>query len=444
MTYGESVRIWILTGAFVLLNWASLAQAIQPTYEPYAAQPEAEPETTDSFYTLQIERSNDLAALEKTADYITQIIPLRVRIVKEDEGYVIQSGKCLQSIELENYIAALKSVGFSEATIIYIQTDKDEVVKVLNPGASESAGQLQDQPHLLHAQQEKPPSVLRRMSEIFPAETIISRMRRLEKEVSQDTQIEKDLLIQRAWEAYRHGSATACDLFDRAQTYPKADQEASRGFAYCFLQMGKYEEAINLLSGLLQDGVKPEETRALLVEALFKAGRYDSALKETHLLEETQARQWSAIISTTKREAELAHTRKRYDPANPKTFVEELDYCPLSNAFLTAIQGLLASKNKAAIPLFERLIDVCGWRWDIKLSAYIGLMQTLPPEKLRASIDQELELKSLLPDYRENPLVGKFDLLRRRMASGLRGESTETADKTGDLNLEDMATDLSR
>ncbi len=430
----------MLTLAFVLLNEASPAQAIQPTYETPTAQPEAVPEKTDTFfYTLQIEQGNDLAALEKTADYITQIIPLRVRIVKEDEGYVIRSGKLLQGIELEDYVTTLKSVGFSDATIIYIPADNEKVIKVLNPGASESAGRLQNQPYLLRTQQEESPSVSRHMSEIFPAETIISRMSRLEKEVSQDTKIEKDLLIQRAWEAYRHGSATACDLFDRAQTYPKADQEASRGFAYCFLQMGKYEEAINLLTELLHDGVKQEETRTLLVEALFKAGRYDSALDEAHFLEESQAQQWSAIISANKRAADLAHSHKRYDLENPKTFAEELGQCLLSNAFLTAMQGLLTAKNEESTALFKRLLNVCDGKWGIKIPTYIRLIQALPLERLPSLIDQKLVHKGLPPDYREKLLPSKFDRLLRHIASDWRRESAEEADA---LTQQDMTAQI--
>lgn len=403
------MHIGLLIGAFVFLACPPPAIAIQAESGPSTVQPTTE--KPDFFYTLQVDQGSDLAALEKMADSFAQLFPLRVRIVKEGENYAIRIGKSLQSDELETRLSTLKSVGFWTAVILYIPSDEAEVAKVINPELPESIDQPKDQPYLLRARQEESPIVARRRNEIFPTEIELSRLYRMKKTSNTEPpEEESGTIIQRAWEAYRHGSlASACELFESAQTLPGVEQEALRGLAHCFLQMGNYEEAIALLTWFIQKKVKPEENRTLLVEALFKAGKYDSALVEAHHLEEAQARQWNALISTAQREVELARARKHYDPKKPEAFVEKyrkyLDQCLLSDTFLTAARDLVTAKNTAAAPLFEQLLDACDGRWDIKLSSYIGLIQILPPEIIRPRINRELERINIPSDYREKLLA---------------------------------------
>lgn len=397
------MRAGLLIGTFILLGWTATSVAAQSISAPNI--PQSEKEQAASFYTLQINQEGDLAALEKAADYFTQLVPLRTRIVKQGEIYVIRIGKSSQSDELEAHISALKSNGFWNAAILYMPTDNEAVAKVINPEQPESANQPLHQPYLLQARQDETPTVARRMGEIFPNEIEISRLSRLKREMDEKPPEESGALIQRAWETYRHGSLTsACELFESAQTLPGVEQEALRGLAHCFLQMGNYEEAVALLTWFIQKGVKPEETRTLLVEALFKAGQFDSAQKEAHLLEEAQARQWRALICRTQQDIELVRVQKGYDPKNPETFVEKyrvyMEQCLLPDTFLTAAKDLMTAKNAAAAQLFEQLLDACGGRWDVKLSAYIGLMQILPPEIIRPRIDRELERLNLPSDYR--------------------------------------------
>ncbi len=414
------MHIRLLTGAFVLLAWSGPSVAADPAItRPNAKKPAP-------FYTLQIEQGSNLTDLEKTADYIAQIVPLRVRIVKEGDGYVIRRGKFFQSDELEAHAVTLKSVGFSGAIILYIQTGKEQVAKISNPEAPESAEQPLDQPLLLRARQVELHDANRRSNEYSPAGAEISRI----LHPQQETQGETGSPIQRAWEAYRHGSlAIACGLFESAQIHPDTKQEALRGLAHCRLQTGKYEDAIALATELLKEGVQPDETRSILVEALFKAGKYESALKEARLMNEAQSRQWTALITATETAKKLSDVRKRYDPKHPELFLAEhlaeLEQCLVSDIFLSAAQDLSAAKNKAAVPLFERLLDFCGGHWEIRLPAYIGLIQILPSETMRPRIDRELERKNLPPDYRRKLLNAKIDLLRR-MVAGLRDEPAET------------------
>lgn len=404
------MRKGLLIGAFVFLGWTATSAATEPKSNPVPAQPAAEEPA--SFYTLQVQPEGDLAVLEKTADYFTGLTSLRTRIVKEEGSYVIRIGKSLQSGELEAYIPTLESAGFLTATLLYIPDGQEEVTKVISPELPEfvSHSQPQHQPYLLQARQEDSPAAARRMSELFPTEISLSRMRRLKEAMDKEAPEESAALIQRAWEAFRHGSiVSACELFENAQTLPGVEQEALRGLAHCFLRMGNYEESIALLTWFIKQGVKPEEAHTLLVEALFKAGKLDAAQEEANLLEEAQARQWRALISTTKKENELARIKKLYDPKNPEAFVKMhqtyMEQCLLPDTFLTATKDLMSAKSEAAAHLLEQLLDACNGHWNIKLSAYIGLMQILPPEIMRARIHQELERRNLPSDYRKKLLA---------------------------------------
>ncbi len=426
----------------MLLTLTSPAVAIPPGSHLSATQAKIQ-NPAAFFYSLQIDQGSDFAELEKKADYIAQILPLRVRIVKVGDGYAVRCGKPLQANEFEAHLATLKAVGIPDAEIIYVQAGQEDVVKTVNPDAPEFADQAKDQKHLLHAQQEKGQDATRRMSEIYPGDTEFSRLQRLNKQMDREIQANSGTLVRDAWEAYRHGSLeTACELFERAQTQPETKQEGSWGLAHCFLQRSKYKEAIALLAELLQKGVKPEETRPLLMEALLKAGEYDAALEEAHFLRDGQAQQWIALIAKTKKTDGLALARNRYNPENPKAFIDEnrafLDQCLLPDIFITVAWDLLKAKNKAATPVFERLFNVCDGQWETKLSAYTGLAQLMPPEMLLPIIDRELALKNLPPGYSRKLLASKIDILHRITASLDEG-SPEEADKAETLYREILA-----
>ncbi|TRX03590.1 tetratricopeptide repeat protein [Candidatus Methylobacter oryzae] len=383
------------------------------------ASTQAVAKESGSFYTLQIEQEGDLATLEKTARYVARLLSLRTRIVKDGGNYVIRIGKSLRSDELEAHIPSLNSVGFWAVSMLDVHTDTEELVKVISPELPESASQTQRhyQPYLLQSRQEALPKVERRMGELFPAEIEISRLIRLRDAMDKEQPGESSVLIQRAWEALHHGSIVdACELFESVQKLPGVEQEALRGLAHCFLRMGNYDQAITLFSWLIEKGIRPEENRVLLVEALFKANKLDSAQEEADHLEEMQARQWRGLISTAKRDIELARVKKLYDPKNPEAFVTKyqsyMDQCLLSDTFLAAAKDLMAVKNEAAARILEQLLDSCAGHWDVKLSAFTGLMQILPPEMMSPRIDRELERINLPFDYREKLLAGavKFGL----------------------------------
>ncbi len=399
---------WLLTVAIAITSWPTPSLAVQPVIA------EAKTEKSVSAYTLQIEQGTDFTALKKTADYIAQLIPLRVRIVQEGTTYIIRSGKSVQSDDFEDSVATLKSAGFSDIAILYIRTDQETIATVVNPESPEQSSPLPVTSKL--------PVATSRISKILPADIEISRLQRLKNELDQQAQNETGTVIQRAWKAYQHGSMViACGLFQSALATPETEQEASRGLALCLLQRGEYDKAITLLTGLLQKGVKPEESRALLVEALFKVGQYDAALKEAQFLEKTQAQQWERAIATKQSDAKFAQAWKDYDPKQPEIFVTQyrpyLEQCLLPDIFLTAAQDLLAKKNPAAGPLFEGLYTACDERWDIKLSAYRGLKKTLSPDKIRPWIDRELARKNLPPTYRVTLMAEKTDLLRQMASS---------------------------
>lgn len=417
MISGRNVRAGVLIAMLVLLSWTTASVAAQP--ESGLASSQAVAKDSGSSYTLQIEQEGDLAALEKTAHYFARLLSLRTRIVKDGGNYVIRIGKSLRSDELEAHIPTLHSVGFWAVTMLYVQTDMEELVKVISPELAESANQpqRQHQPYLLQSRQEALPKVERRMGELFPAEIEISRLIRLRDAMDKEQSGESSALIQRAWEAFQHGSLVdACELFENVQKLPGVEQEALRGLAHCFLRMGNYDGAITLFNWFINKGVRPEENRALLVEALFKAGRLDSAQEEANHLEEMQARQWRGLIATAKKDIELARVKKLYDPKKPEAFVAKyqsyMDQCLLSDIFLAAAKDLMAVKNEAAARVLEQLLDACAGHWDVKLSAFIGLMQILPPEIMSPRIDRELERITLPSDYREKLLAGavKFGL----------------------------------
>lgn len=389
----------------LLLWWPNLSAATQTTSAPSPAQTSA----SRYFYTLQATQDTDLAALEKAAESFVGLVTFRVRIVKEEENYAIRIGKSPQSDELEALIPSLKSVGFWTAALLYMPTDKEEVVKIITPGLPESSRQP-DQPYLLQTQQDKPPAVARRMSELFPRETELSRLARLKKAMDKEPPGEGDAVIKRAWEIYRHGSLmTACELFESAQNLPGVEREALRGLAHCFLQIGNYEEAIALFSWLIPKDADPEQNRSRLVEALFKAGKFDTALEEAYHLNEAQALQWKKLISASKEKIEMEQIQKRYDPKKPEEFVEKyrgyLERCLIIDSFLTAAKDLAPAKNEAALRLYNQILDACAGQWDVKLSAYTSLMQNLPLEITRAHIDQELKRINLPSDYREKLLA---------------------------------------
>lgn len=434
----------MLVSAFILLAWPLHVMAVPSEQALPSAQAKTEKPAT--FFTLQIDQGNDLVALEKTANYITQFLPLKIRIVKEEGyGYAVRSGKTLRGSDLEAYIDILKSVGVEYTDILNIQSSKENVVKIINPDAPESVDQTRDQANILDMRREENPDVVRRMSEIFPGGTEeLSRQQRLNKQSGKEAPKDSGALIQNAWEAYQHGSLEiACELFEKAKKQPEVKQEASQGLAHCFFQMGKYKEAIVLLTELLQNGVKPEETRTLLVEALFKTGKYDSALEAAHLLPEARAQQWSALISKIKNKDDVERIRKQYNSKNPEAFIDEhqayLKQCLLSDIFLTAAWDLVKTKNnKAAAPLFEQLVNACDGQWDTKLSAYAGLMQTMPPGMLLLKLDRELALKNLPPDYSRKLLASKIAILHRIVAS-LHDKSPKEADKAESLQREILA-----
>ncbi len=424
------MRARLLIGVLILLSWTGASIAAQPESGLVSAQTVAK--DSSSSFTLQIEQEGDLATLEKTAHYFARLLSLRTRIVKEGGNYVIRIGKALRSDELEAHIPTLNSVGFWTVTMLYVQTDMEELVKVISPELAESLSQpqRQDQPYLLQSRQEELPKVARRMSELFPAEIEISRLSRLRDAMDKEPPGEGGVLIQRAWEAFHHGSLVdACELFESVQKFSGVEQEALRGLAHCFLRMGNYDQAITLFSWFIEKGVKPEENRVLLVEALFKAGRLDSAQEEANHLEEMQARQWRGLISTAKKNIELERVKKLYDPKNPEAFVEKyrsyMDQCLLSDTFLAAAKDLMAVKNEAAAHILEQLLDACAGHWDVKLSAFTGLMQILPPEIMSPRIDRELERINLPSDYREKLLAGavKFGL------SKFKGRAIEKSKK---------------
>lgn len=411
------MRARLLSGVLILLSCTGASIAAQPESGLVSAQTVAK--DSNSSYTLQIKQEGDLATLEKTAHYFARLLSLRTRIVKEGGSYVIRIGKSLRSDELEAHIPTLNSVGFWTVTMLYVQTDMEELVKVIGPELAESANQpqRQDQPYLLQSRQEELPKVARRMSELFPAEIEISRLSRLRDAMDKEPPGESGALIQRAWEAFHHGSLVdACELFESVQKFPGVEQEALRGLAHCFLRMGNYDQAITLFSWFIEKEVKPEENRVLLVEALFKAGRLDSAQEEANHLEEMQARQWRGLISTAKKNIELERVKKLYDPKNPEAFVEKyqvyMEQCLLSDIFLTAAKDLMAVKNEAAAHILEQLLDTCAGHWDVKLAAFSGLMQILPTEIMSPRIDRELERINLPSDYREKLRAGavKFGL----------------------------------
>lgn len=391
----------------MLLGWTALSVANPPPSAPPPAQLAA----PLYFYTLQIAQESDLATLEKSVGSFSRLVTFRSRIVKEGDSYAIRIGKSLHSDELEALVPSLKSVGFWTAGVLYLETDKEEVVYTINPELPESINQPQFQTHLLQARQDKLPVVSRRMTELFPREAELSRLARLNKSMDKDLPEEGDALISRAWEAYRHGSlTTACELFERAQNLPEARREALRGLAHCFLQIGNYQEAIDLFTWLIQKGEEPEQNRTRLVESLFKAGKLESALEEAHHLDEAQALQWRRLISKRQQEIETARIRKRYDPEKPEEFVQKyrdyLDRCLLTETFLTAAKDMAPSKNETAARLYNQLLDACDGRWDVRLSAYLGLMQILPTETMRHRIGQELERINLPSGYREKLLAG--------------------------------------
>lgn len=235
----------------------------------------------ESIYSIQIYSGMVLKDAKQQARYISNIIPLPVRLEKIGPYYVIRAGLSEKSADLKSYLDSIEEAGYSQAFIRKAYYLKERVL--LEPG---------------------PPSEKEKNQPGF------SKLPQ-EKELREDVlQIPEELLHSdisfgyggkyysgKAWEYFNDGNYNqAIKLFNFAVSFPETELDAKLGLAYCYLKKKKIKKSIFLLEELVNKSYLPKDVFPSLMTLLIKKRYFKKAKFYLKGLKRKERKKWERKI----------------------------------------------------------------------------------------------------------------------------------------------------
>jgi Flp pilus assembly protein TadD len=233
--------------------------------------------------------------------------------------------------------------------------------------------------------------------------------------------------LAQAWQLYRRGTYGAAAKAFASLTASGNRQEAlnaTLGLAYSLIKQGRLDQAISLLTHLVNQGYRPSETRLALMHALMQDGRWSEAraqiaqlppdkraIWEKHLLEARLLKEYRSLAPTAGSQALSAFM---------DTHANALAECVRPDVFHDMAKRLAASgASQQATEVRRRLLD-CPLPADLRQGILAELMNSLPDEEALALLQKERAgLQQAAPKSAAELDALELQLLKRRMADPL-------------------------
>ncbi|MCF6147182.1 MAG: tetratricopeptide repeat protein [Candidatus Kuenenia sp.] len=299
-------------------------------------------------FTIVVADFTDWEEAKQHTMRVSRMVPFPVWLEQTDHTYSIRAGYSARQEDLLPYVKTIKENGYPKASLSIFSFKERKVVLEVSPSLEIKRKEGEQ---FLEIKRKKQVGTGR-----VDLSDVEERLIESEEEATEFFRTyEGDYYIGKAWRSYHAGNFDqAIEFFNFAGTFAETEQDARLGVAYCYIELGKKEEALSLFDELVAERYKVKE----IADVLVKIECFDKAL-------------------------ELCNKVLFTDPFNIDFLILKINILVQGKNF-DAVRLILASipKDKNTLELSLLAADIEAWakNYEKAIEKYQKLIRQFPEE----------------------------------------------------------------